>query len=139
MNDCIFCKMFTGEVEFRKVYEDKDILGILDIQPRFAQGQCLVLHRRHVAQFYELEDEEIAQLFKGVKAVAEKLKKATGAEFVSLFARGISIPIHAHIIVFPSTGQGPIEMIMGGLLAYEGVKNVTPSQLDEMAKEIGAA
>ena len=139
MNGCIFCKMFTGEVDFRKVYDGKEVLGVLDIQPRFARWQCLVIPRRHVAQFYELEDEEIAQLFKGVKAVAKKLKKAVDTPLVSIFARGMSIPIHAHIVVFPASEEGPLDKIMAGLLAYEQLKAVTPSQLDAMAERIRTA
>jgi histidine triad (HIT) family protein len=139
MQDCIFCKMFAGEVDFRKVYEDRDVLGILDIEPRFAHGQCLVIHRKHVPQFHDLEDEEIAQLFKGVKAVARKIQSVFGSPQVSLFARGISIPTHAHIVVYPSTGEGPIEKVMAGFLALEQLRRTTTAQLDEISDKIRLA
>jgi len=136
MEDCVFCKMFTGEVETRKVYEGRNVIGALDVAPRFAQGQCVVMHRRHVAQFYDLEDEELAQLFVGVKAVAKKIREVFGTPLVSIFSRGIAIPIHSHIIVYPSTGEGPMDRVMAAFLAAEAVRRTSPGQLDEIAHKL---
>jgi histidine triad (HIT) family protein len=139
MEDCVFCKMFTGEVETRKVYEDRGVIGVLDMAPRFAQGQCVVAHRRHVAQFYDLEDEEVAQLFVGVKAVSRKIGEVFHTPIVSIFSRGISVPTHNHILVFPATGEGPIDRVLGAFLAAEIVRQTTPAQLDEIAEKIRKA
>jgi len=136
MDDCIFCKMFTGEVESRKVYESKDVLGVLDIQPRFARGQCVVIPRKHVAQFYKLEDEELSELFKGVKVVAQKIKKAFDIEIVGLFSRGTSVPIHTHVIVYPATGEGPVDIIFAGFRAIRELQNTSTSELDGIAERI---
>jgi histidine triad (HIT) family protein len=139
MEDCVFCKMFTGEVETRKVYEGRDVIGILDVAPRFAQGQCVVIHRRHVAQFYDLEDEELTQLFVAVKAVAEKIREAFGTPLVSIFSRGIAVPIHSHVVVYPSNGEGPMDRVMAAFLAAEAVRRTSPAQLDEIAEKIRRA
>ena len=139
MEDCVFCKMFTGEVETRKVYEDRDVIGVLDMAPRFAQGQCVVAHRRHVPQFYDLEDEEAAQLFVGVKAVSKKIGEAFHTPIVSIFSRGISVTTHNHILVFPATGEGPIDRVLGAFLAAEIVRQTTTAQLDEIAEKIRKA
>jgi diadenosine tetraphosphate (Ap4A) HIT family hydrolase len=136
MEDCVFCKMFAGEVETRKVYENGDVIGVLDVAPRFAQGQCVVTHRRHVPQFYDLEDEELAQLFVGVKAVARKIREAFGTPLVSIFSRGITVPTHNHVIVFPATGEGPMDRVLVAFLAAEVVRQTTPAQLDEIAEKI---
>ncbi len=139
MEDCVFCKMFTGEVEARKVYEGRDVIGVLDIAPRFARGQCVVAHRRHVPQFYDLEDEELAQLFTGVKAVAKKVGAAFDTPIVSIFSRGITVPTHNHVLVFPATGEGPIDRVLVAFLAAEIVRRTTPGQLDEIAEKIRTA
>jgi len=139
MEDCIFCKMFGGEVETRKVYEGKDVIGIVDVAPRFAEGQCVVIHRRHIAHFYDLEDEDLTQLFVGVKAVARKIREAFGIPLVSIFTRGITVPIHSHVIVYPSTGEGPMDRVMAPLLAAEAVRRISPAQLDEIAQRIRTA
>jgi histidine triad (HIT) family protein len=139
MEGCIFCKMFSGEVETRKVYESRDVIGVLDVAPRFAQGQCVVIHRRHVAQFYDLEDEELTQLFVGVKAVAKKIREAFGTPLVSTFTSGIAVPIHSHVIVYPSTGEGPMDRVMAAFVAAEAVRRISPAQLDEIAQKIRTA
>jgi histidine triad (HIT) family protein len=139
MEDCVFCKMFTGEVEARKIYESRDVIGVLDIAPRFAQGQCVVAHRRHVPQFYDLEDEELAQLFKGVKAVAKKVGAAFDTPIVSIFSRGMTVPTHNHVLVFPATGEGPIDRVLVAFLAAEIVRQTTPGQLDEITEKIRTA
>jgi histidine triad (HIT) family protein len=135
-SNCLFCRIFTGEEKVRKVYEDENTVAILDKSPRFAQGQCLVIHRRHVEQFYELEDDEIAELFKTVKVVAKKLKRAFDPQFVCLFARGQGIP-HAHIIVFPSSPFTTLDGFFSSQFA--SIKLATESdsnKLDEVATNV---
>jgi histidine triad (HIT) family protein len=139
VSDCPFCKIFTGELETRKIYQDENTVAILDITPRFAQGQCVVTHRKHVEQFYELEDDELAELFKTVKVVANKLKKAFNPKYVCSFSRGQLIP-HAHIIVFPSSPLGVLDGVFNSLLtSHQLTKESTDSKLDEVAEKIREA
>ena len=139
VSDCPFCKIFTGELETRKIYEDENTVAILDITPRFAQGQCVVTHKKHVEQFYELEDDEIAELFKTVKVVANKLKKAFNPKYVCSFSRGQLIP-HAHIIVFPSSPLGVLDGVFNSLFTFHQLtKESTDSKLDEVAEKIREA
>lgn len=136
VNECPFCKIFTGETKDRKVYQDENTIAILDVSPRFAQGQCVVIHRKHVEQFYELEDDEIAELFKAVKVVSNKLKKVYNPPFVCLLSRGQAIP-HAHIIVFPSTPLGVLDGFMSSLFNFQLlISESTDSKLDETTKII---
>jgi histidine triad (HIT) family protein len=139
VSDCLFCKIFSGEIQTRKIYQDENTAAILDITPRFAQGQCVVMHRKHVEQFYELEDDEIAELFKTVKVVANKLNKVFDPKFVCTFSRGQLIP-HAHIIVFPSSPLGVLDGVLGSLFTFQQlIKESTDSNLDELAERIRQA
>ena len=139
VSDCPFCKIFTGEIQTRKIYQDENTVAILDITPRFAQGQCVVMHKKHVEQFYELEDDEIAELFKTAKVVANKLKKAFNPQFVCLLSRGQLIP-HAHVIIFPSSPLGVLDGIFNSLLTFHQlIKESTDSKLDELAEKIREA
>jgi histidine triad (HIT) family protein len=139
VSDCPFCKIFTGEIQTIKIYEDENTVAILDTTPRFAQGQCVITHKKHVEQFYELEDDEIAELFKTAKVVANKLKKAFNPKFVCLFSRGQLIP-HAHIIVFPSSPLGVLDGVLNSLFTFQQlIKESTDSKLDEVAEKIRGA
>jgi histidine triad (HIT) family protein len=135
-DDCPFCKIVMGEMKVREIYRDNNTVAFVDNLPRFAQGQCVVIHRRHVEQFYELEDREIAELFGAVKQVAKKLKKAYDPQFVSVFSRGQTVP-HAHIIVFPSQPMGTMDGFLKSLyFAYQLGSKSGESNLDETAKLI---
>jgi len=97
---CILCKIARGEARSWKIYEDDFSLGILDINP-CAEGHCLVIPKKHVVRFYEMEDEELSRLFHAVKIVANKIKRAINPDFVCIFIRGGRIA-HLHVAVFPS-------------------------------------
>lgn len=136
MTECLFCKMFKGEVESKKVYEDDNNIAILDINPRMHECQVLVIPKTHVKQFYELSDEENASLFKAVKEVALMINKAYKPEFVSLFSRGMGVP-HAHIIVSPAWQNDVI--LTGFMLNRMNIffnAGVSPQKLDMIAQKL---
>jgi len=98
--DCVLCKVIGGELKSWKIYEDDFAMGILDVNP-CTEGHCLVVPKKHVIRFYEMEDEELSRLFRAVKIVAKKIKKALTPDFVCIFIRGGRIS-HLHVAVFPS-------------------------------------
>lgn len=100
MNECVLCKIAHGELPSRKVYEDNEYLDIVDSNS-CAEGHCLVVPKEHVVRFYEMDDEKLCHLFRTVKTVAGKIKKAFNPDFVCVFIRGGRIP-HLHVAVFPS-------------------------------------
>jgi len=99
--DCVLCKVVDGELPSMKVYEDESFLSILDVSP-CAEGHCLVVPKEHVTRFYDMDDEELAHLFRVVKVVARRVRQAFNPDFVCVFIRGGRIP-HLHVAVFPST------------------------------------
>jgi len=60
MNDCLFCKIKTGEIPSEQVYRDKDVIVFKDISPK-AKVHLLVVPRKHIASLNELlpEDREL--------------------------------------------------------------------------------
>ena len=52
MQDCIFCKIVRGEIPSKKVYEDDEILGFLDISP-LAPVHFMLIPKRHIAALSE--------------------------------------------------------------------------------------
>ena len=73
MEDCIFCKIIKGEIPSEKVYEDEDIIVIHDIQP-IAKIHVLVIPKKHIKDFAELEDEALQiKLNKDIKESAKIL------------------------------------------------------------------
>ena len=44
--ECIFCKLIKGEIPSSQVYEDKFMLGVLDINP-IVEGHTLLMPKEH--------------------------------------------------------------------------------------------
>jgi histidine triad (HIT) family protein len=137
--ECIFCKIVKGEAAARKLYEDEKTLCILDIgqivsdKGDFIPGRSLVIPKRHVTWFYDLEDKEAGQLFIAAKIIARKLKKAFNPEFVTVVIRGQRIS-HAHIILQPSGEGDPMD---NWLTAMRSTFKLAPAELlDDMTQKI---
>ena len=73
MDDCIFCKIISGEFNTDFVYENEDVVVFKDINPK-ADTHLLVVPRKHVASLNELDDELLmGKLLMTVKEVTKKL------------------------------------------------------------------
>jgi len=135
--DCTLCKIAHHEIEARIIYEDQYTVGLLDIRPRFAKGQCVIFPKRHVVHVYNLEDEDALRLFQGIKAVANKIEKAYNPENVSIFVRGRTFP-HAHAILFPSFPweQDMLTQFLIPMMRYSPLAQITEAELDEIAAKL---
>lgn len=58
-DNCIFCKIMTGEIPSHTIYEDEKFKVILDLGPA-ARGHALIISREHYANLYELPAETAA-------------------------------------------------------------------------------
>ncbi len=102
---CVFCEIVAGRSAARIVEEDELSLCLLDIQP-FAEGHCLVVSKRHVPWWHDLDEAETASLFGMARRVARRLGRAFSPDFVCLYARGRRVP-HTHLFLVP-TRQGDL-------------------------------
>jgi len=53
--DCVFCKIIEEEIPSHKVYEDENMVAILDANP-VSKGHTLVIPKKHVETIHEAED-----------------------------------------------------------------------------------
>ena len=53
MDNCIFCKIISGEIPSSKVYEDDKVLAFLDIS-QATKGHTLVIPKEHVRNILEM-------------------------------------------------------------------------------------
>lgn len=98
MNDCIFCKIASGEIPAEKIYEDERHVAFLDIKP-VAPGHTLLIPKKHYRWFYDLPDDEYTELFLKAKELVPMLKERYRGEYVKLGAVGTDVPhVHLHLI-----------------------------------------
>ncbi len=102
--DCIFCKIVKGEIPCNKVYEDDNVLVLLDIAP-VNKGHCLVIPKEHHVDIFETPDELLAEMAKVVKKTAIAVKEGVGVEGVNVKINNGKVAgqvvFHHHIHVIP--------------------------------------
>jgi histidine triad (HIT) family protein len=99
MQDSIFTKIIKGEIPCHKVYEDDKVLAFLDIHP-IQPGHVLVVPKKQVDHFDDLEQADYVAVFGAVKQLATQIKSVTGAARACLRVEGFDVP-HAHVHVYP--------------------------------------
>lgn len=73
MDDCIFCKIINGDIPSRKVYEDDDVIAILDVS-QVTKGHTLVISKEHVRNILDYSDELAAKVFSKVPKISKAVK-----------------------------------------------------------------
>ena len=134
---CTLCDIARGEVDSRKIYEDEHTIGVLDIKPRFAKGQCVVFPKKHIEHINDLQDEEAVYLFKAIKAVSNKIDKVYKPEHITIFVRGRTFP-HIHVILSPtfSNTDDIFSQFVRSLALYEPLAKISETELDEIAEKL---
>lgn len=100
MEDSIFTKIIRGEIPCHKVYEDEHTFVFMDIHP-VQPGHVLVVSKRQVANFYELEDTDYQALMTTVKKVAQKLKVVfPNKKRIAVVIEGLDVA-HVHVKLIP--------------------------------------
>lgn len=98
MADCPFCKIAAGKAPSRKIYEDDSVIAFLELYP-VVPGHSLVIPKKHVVWYTDLTPADAGPFSKAMYLVARQLKKAMGAEYVSVLIRGTRVAhLHAHLI-----------------------------------------
>ena len=100
----IFSKIAAGEIPSYKCAENEKFYAFLDINP-IAKGHTLVIPRREVDYFFDLEDDELAEMQVFAKRVAIAIKKAFPCKKVGQAVLGLEVP-HAHIHLVPMQSEG---------------------------------
>ncbi len=103
--NCIFCKIARGEIPAFKVYEDKDFIGVLDINPN-TEGVTLVMSKEHFPSYIVgLNEEAYQRFFSAAQRVAKVLDSRLGVERCGIVLEGMGIN-HGHVKVYPLHGLG---------------------------------
>lgn len=104
MSDCIFCKIVSGEIPSKKIYEDSDHIAFLDIFPA-SKGHSLVIPKSHHADIHELSAQAYGEMASVAKKVADLLHIKLQSEGTTIMQMnreaGWQTVFHAHMHVIP--------------------------------------
>jgi histidine triad (HIT) family protein len=101
-DNCLFCRIVSGEVPATIVYEDDDSVAFLDHRPLF-HGHTLLVPRVHVETLGELPVSLVGPFFKTAQLLSRAVESALGAEgtFVAMNNRVSQSVPHLHVHVVP--------------------------------------
>ncbi|MFV0254945.1 MAG: HIT family protein [Erysipelotrichaceae bacterium] len=101
---CIFCKIINKEVPSEIIYEDDQVIAILDIS-QATLGHTLVLTKQHYPNFNELPQSLLEHLMVVSQRISKKLINCLEAEGCNILTNinevaGQSV-FHTHIHILP--------------------------------------
>ena len=100
---CIFCDIIAGKIPSSKVYEDNDVMAILDIS-QVTYGHTIVMPKKHVKNILEADEETVCRCMKAVHTLSRQIVERTGAKGCNILnncneVAGQSVDhLHFHII-----------------------------------------
>ncbi|MEP7258281.1 MAG: HIT family protein [Flavitalea sp.] len=95
----IFSKIILGQIPSYKIAENENFFAFLDIFP-LVKGHVLVVPKREVDKFFDLDDNYLAEMLVFAKPVAKGIEKAFDCNRCGLSVVGLEVP-HAHMHLIP--------------------------------------
>lgn len=81
---CIFCEIIAGRINSIKIYEDSDIMVLMEIMPA-SRGHILILPKHHYQYIQEIPEQLMNKLMYFVKTVSPILIKILDAKAMSIY------------------------------------------------------
>lgn len=96
--DCVFCRIATGQVGCHAVYEGERVLAFLDRGP-IRPGHTQIIPRAHYPYYDDLPAELATEIVQLGQALAKVLKQIHGVGRVAFaFTGGDVAHAHAHVV-----------------------------------------
>lgn len=112
-DECLFCRIVTGELPATIVAEDERTVAIMDISPA-TLGHVLVIPRRHCTDLHDIDPEDLAAVAVTAQRVAARARDRLGAVGVNLLqssgAAAWQTVFHLHVHVIPRYAEDPLKL-----------------------------
>jgi len=104
MEDCIFCKIVSGSIPSNKIYEDDDVIAILDIS-QATKGHTLVISKAHYPNFLATPKDIMHKVMDVAQRIGQAQISVLGAKGINILSNigeeaGQTI-MHYHVHVIP--------------------------------------
>jgi histidine triad (HIT) family protein len=112
-DDCLFCKIVSGELPAEVVQEDEHTLAFMDINP-WTRGHALVIPRNHSTDLLEIPDTDLEHTMAAAKRLAAQAKERLGCDGINLLnscgEAAWQTIFHFHIHVIPRYRDDPLRL-----------------------------
>jgi histidine triad (HIT) family protein len=126
----IFSRIIQGEIPCHKIAENDKFIAFLDITP-VAKGHTLVVPKKEVDYFFDLDSDLLAEINLFAKDVASKLQGTIPCRRIGVAIIGLEVP-HAHVHLIPLNTMADINFSAERL-------NMSNEELAALAAEIRKA
>ena len=102
-DDCIFCKIVSGEIPCIKIYEDQVVLAFLDIGP-VSDGHTLVIPKEHFEKLALCPDQIVGKVSSCLGKISTAVTSAMQADGYNVLCNNGRVAgqlvdhVHFHII-----------------------------------------
>lgn len=108
----IFAKILRGEIPAQKVFEDANVIAIMDIMPQ-GPGHTLVIPKAPSRNLFDADPAVLAALMPSVQTVARAVRKAFAADGLTIIqfnepASGQTV-FHLHVHIIPRFDGVPLQ------------------------------
>lgn len=135
MKKCVFCEIVNGNIHAAIVFETDEFLSFMDKYP-LNRGHLLVIPKQHHEFLTNMNNNEVAELFKLVNMISKylwKLVKADGLSIGQSNGKAASQDIfHVHVHIIPRFDNDSD----GG--SWPTRKTFTRKELEELASLLKA-
>jgi len=104
MEDCLFCKIISGEIPATKVYEDDMTFAFLDIKPTNI-GHTLVVPKKHSRNILDIEKEDLCAVYKTSQKIAKAIMKGLKVDGINITSNNEpsagQLVFHSHVHIVP--------------------------------------
>lgn len=73
-DDCLFCKIISGELPSAKVYEDEHVYAFMDLS-QVTTGHTLVIPKIHTRDIYSTPSDVASNFFGAIPKISRAIKK----------------------------------------------------------------
>ncbi|QQG39121.1 MAG: HIT family protein [Candidatus Woesearchaeota archaeon] len=133
---CLFCQISSGKIPSRKIYEDDDVIAILDINPA-ADGHTLLIPKEHYQIIGQIPDDFLGHIFvvanKLGLVIAETLQATGYNVFVANGASAGQNAPHAIIHIIPRNENDDVGLMWQ---AHKGDEQKLDSVFDNLASKL---
>lgn len=125
-DDCIFCKIVSGDIASFRLAEDDSCIAILDAFPT-VKGHTLVLPKNHTTDMTEMNDAELSSVMNMARDVTRALLEVLGASAVNLISNvgkeAGQVVMHTHFHIIPRFENDALEISFKPKVKVSEVEN----------------
>ncbi|XMB71542.1 HIT family protein [Mycoplasmatota bacterium WC30] len=110
--NCIFCQIANGEIPTYKIYEDENVIAILDIS-QATKGHTLIIAKEHYKNLYDIDEKLAGNIFRVVPKIANAIKKAfnpIGLNVIINTEKPLQTVFHFHLHIIPRYYQDGVDI-----------------------------